>query len=380
MPNLPFLQFHLRQHRLYWHTTFGEIRIQEQRYRQGGKQVRPFCQSAGVKCQGYSLRLQRACVDFGADESLEKSAQKLKEHYGIEVPVSAIRVMTLNHGAAMVEIRDWEKESELSEGGTGTVIGQMDGCFVPIVTIKPLQNNESPRDGRKRRELSWHEARLALGRDTNKVRPHYSATMGSVEEATELLIDCLIKAGAGKSTKLHCMGDGAPWIVNRTKEKLEGKATFLLDFYHLSEYLACAADVIAGEQKRSWLKQQQERLKENRVGEVMDELLAHCESHDLTICRRKHAPNEKEECPADRCKRYIESRLDYLDYKSAIEADLPIGTGEVEAGHRSVIQPRAKRSGAWWLIDNVQKILALRTNRANQEWEPYWAQLRQQAA
>jgi hypothetical protein len=326
------------------------------------------------------LKLQRTSVDFGADESLEKSAKKLKEHYGIEVPVSAIRVMTLKHGAAMAEIRDWEMESELPEGGSGTVIGQMDGCFVPIVTIKPVENDESPRDGRKRRELSWQEARLALGRDIDKVTPHYAATMGSVEDATDLLIDCLIKAGAGKSTKLHCMGDGAPWIVNRTMKKLDGRATFLLDFYHLSEYLANAADVIAGEQKRIWLKQQQSRLKENRVDEVLDELHAHCESHDLIKCRRRHSPNEKEECPADRCKRYIEGRLDYLDYKSAVQARLPIGTGEVEAGHRSIIQPRVKRSGAWWLIDNVQKILALRTYRANQEWESYWAKLRQQAA
>lgn len=311
---------------------------------------------------------------------MEKSAKKLKEHYGIDVPLSAIRGMIFKHGAAMAEIRDSEMESELPEGGTGTVIGQIDGCFLPIVTIKPVENDESPRDGRKRRSLSWQEARLALGRDIDKVTPHYAATMGTVEEATDLLIDCLIKAGAGKSTNLHCMGDGAPWIVNRTLEKLDGKASFLLDFYHLSEYLADAADVIAGNQKRIWLKQQQDRLKENRVDEVLDLLLAHCENHDLTRCRRRHGPNEKEECPADRCRRYIENRLDYIDYQSAIQAELPIGTGEVEAGHRSVIQPRAKQSGAWWLIENVQKILALRTNRANQQWESYWAKLRQQAA
>lgn len=333
-----------------------------------------------MKCQGYSLRLQRASVDFGADESVEKSAKKLKEHYGIEVPISAIRKMILKHGAAMAEERDLEMESEFADGGTTTVIGQMDGSMVPIVTIKPIENEESPRDGRKRRKLGWQEARLALGRDIDKVTPHYAATMEPVEVAADLQIDCLIKAGAGKSTKLHCMGDGAPWIVNRTMERLGGRATFLLDFYHLSEYLANAADVIAGEQKQAWLRRQQERLKENRVDEVLNELLTHCKSHDPTKCRRRHAPHEREECPADRCHRYIESRLDYLDYKAAIEAGLPIGTGEVEGGHRSVIQSRIKQTGAWWLVDNVQKILALRTNRANQQWESYWAKLRQDAA
>jgi hypothetical protein len=311
---------------------------------------------------------------------MEKSAKKLEEHYGIEVPISAIRMMVLKHGAAMAEQREMEMESKLPEEGATTVIGQMDGCMVPIVTIKPIENDESPRDGRKRRELSWQEARLALGHNIDKVAPHYAATMGSVEETTDLLVDCLIKAGAGEPTNLHCMGDGATWIVNRIMDKLGGRATFLLDFYHLSEYLANAADVIAGQQKQTWLRQQQERIKENRVNEVLDELLAHCESHDPTKCRRRHGPNEKEECPVDRCKRYIESRLDYLDYQGAIQAGLPIGTGEVEGGHRSVIQLRIKQSGAWWLVENVQKILALRTNRANQEWESYWAKLRQDAA
>ena len=354
--------------------------MDEQTYRQGGKEVRPFCKSAGVKCQGYSLRLQRSGVDFGSDESYEKSARKLKEHYGIEVPVSAIREMTHRHGAAMAEARDLEMESSLPSGGVATAIGEMDGCMAPVVTIKPVENDESPQDGRKRRVLDWQEARLSLGRDMDKVTPHYGATMGTVEQATDLLVDCLIKAGAGKSTRLHCLGDGAPWIVNRTMEKLEGQATFLLDFYHLSNYLADAGDVIAGEQKRAWLRQQQEHLKENRIGKVLDQLVAHCDSHDPTKCRPDHGSGNQQQCPVEKCMRYMRTRLQYLDYQGAIKDGLPIGTGEVEGGNRSVIQARIKPSGAWWLVENIEKMLALRTNRANQEWESYWTKLRQEAA
>lgn len=319
-------------------------------------------------------------MDFGADESYVKSAKKIKEHYGIEVPASAVRMITHKHGATMRERRDLEMESKLPEGGAETVIGEMDGSMVPIVAIKPIENDESPRDGRKRKELSWQEARLSLGRDIEKVTGHYEATMGPVEEATDLLAHCMIKAGAGKSTRLHCLGDGAQWIGSRTIEKFEGQATFLLDFYHLSEYLADAADVIAGEQKQFWLRQQQQRMKENRVEEVLKELIAHSENHDIATCVRGHGSNDRKECPVDKCRRYIETRLEHLDYQGAIQAGLPIGTGEVEGGHGSVIQDRIKPGGAWWLLENVQKMLALRTNRANQEWEPYWTELRQDAA
>jgi hypothetical protein len=357
--------------------------VEEQTYRRGGKQVRPFSESAGVKCRGYSLRLQRAAVDFGADESYEKSVAKVKEHYGVEVPISAVRVITQRHGAALVAARDLALESKLPKRGVATVIGEMDGSMVPIVTIKPRENAESPQDGRKRRALGWEEARLCLARDVDKVTPRYEATMDPVNEAADLLVDCMIKEGAGQSTRLHCMGDGAPWVVNRTMEKLEGQAsqaTFLLDFYHLSEYLGDAADVIAPTQNQAWLRRQQERAKENQIAAVLSELTAHCERHDIARCRRRKDPRDREECPVEKCKGYIERRLKQLDYQGAIQAGLPIGTGEVEGGHGSVIKPRMKRGGAWWLVRSVTNMLALRTKRANQEWEPYWAKLRQEAA
>jgi hypothetical protein len=215
------------------------------------------------------------------------------------------------------------------------------------------------------------------------VTPYYAATMRSVEESVHLLVDCLIKAGAGELTMLHCMGDGATWIVLRIMKHLETlgcHVTFLLDFYHLGEYLAEAGEVIRPDLKRTWLTKQQERAKENRIDEVLAELAAHCESHDVALCCRTRGIGDRHECPAATCKRYIETRLSQLDYKGAIEAGLPIGTGEVEGGHRSVIQPRIKPSGAWWLVSSIEKILALRTTRANNEWEPYWTQLRQAAA
>src|SRR5215470_19990322 len=73
-----------RKKGLYWHTTFGRIQITEQVYRCGGKQLRPFSGAAGVKCRGYSRRLQRVITDFGADVSFGRVPQKLKEHYGID--------------------------------------------------------------------------------------------------------------------------------------------------------------------------------------------------------------------------------------------------------------------------------------------------------
>jgi hypothetical protein len=53
---------------------------------------------------------------------------------------------------------------------------------------------------------------------------------------------------------------------------------------------------------------------------------------------------------------------------------LPIGSGEIESGNRSVVQERLKISGAWWAEENARKMLALRVARANGEWPAYWQQ------
>jgi hypothetical protein len=75
--------------KLWWHTTYGEIVVLEQTYylTQGGM-LRPFKLSSGAKSRGYSMALQRVMADFGSDAAFAKTAKKIKEHYGIVVPIS----------------------------------------------------------------------------------------------------------------------------------------------------------------------------------------------------------------------------------------------------------------------------------------------------
>ena len=169
---------------------------------------------------------------------------------------------------------------------------------------------------------------------------------------------------------MHCLGDGACWIVEQVEEKFGERASFLVDFYHVSEYLAAAAEVIAATNKGEWLRQQQEYLKQSRFDEVIDELRSKLEEET----------DEQRRQPILVCERYLSNRREYLDYESALKAGLPIGSGEVESGHRSVIQKRLKLSGAWWKIENAEKMLALRVVRANGGWQSYWDNLRQAAA
>jgi hypothetical protein len=312
------------------------------------------------------LGLQRVLVDFGADSSFEKGAAKVKEHYGMDVPISAVRSITEHHAARMRQ--EQERDSPGSEPGVERVIAEADGSLVPVVKIKESQEIS---DRRRCRTVDWQEARLSLARKDGAVSKQYQATMKSVQEAGRQLRECVMAVGGGASTKIHCLGDGAPWIVNQVKEHLGEAATYLVDFYHVSEYLSRAAESIAGAAgKPAWLHQQQECLKQNRVHEVLIRLRAHQEGESVDDA---HAPVRA-------CERYLSNRLPYLDYKRALAANLPIGSGEVESGHRGVIQARLKLSGAWWKPDNADTMLALRTMRANGHWLAYWDDCRQAAS
>jgi hypothetical protein len=317
-------------------------------------------------------------TDFGADESFGEAAKKVKEHYGIEVPISGVRKVTQAHGEAML---GEEPKSELRKQGARLVIAGMDGSMIPIVSIETNDKGRKIKDKRKHRHLGWKEARLCVARDPRSVSGHYRATMGGVDQAGRQLVGCVAEAGGGKSTKLHCVADGAPWIVMQVEQRFEKQATFLVDFYHVSEYLAAASELLGESKKVMWLKQQQRRLKANRTNEVLQEITKLEEIEKLKLAAAAERTSAtKEELPAGCCKRYLENRLQYLDYKTALKAGLPISSGETESGHRWVIQARLKIAGAWWKMDNAERMLKLRTMRASDEWDSYWRRVRQAAA
>ena len=68
------------------------------------------------------------------------------------------------------------------------------------------------------------------------------------------------------------------------------------------------------------------------------------------------------------------------EYQNALARGLPIGSGEIESAHRSVLQQYRKRPSACWTPQNAETLLAQRLNRANRQWEQSWNQITQQAA
>jgi Uncharacterised protein family (UPF0236) len=299
-------------------------------------------------------------TDFGADLSFAKAVEKVGEHYGVEVNASAVRSVTEKHGLELE--MGMEEEVRMPVQGVRELVAEMDGGFVPIVEVA-----EGEVDKRKTRSYKYQEARLCLAGQVGSVRRRYRATMGSVEDAGRHWKACVVEAGGGQNTELHCLGDGAPWIVRQAEKQFGEKAKFLVDFYHLSDYLGGASERIAGAEAKSWLSRAQMKMKKNEWPEVLAEIGKYVEGEEIA----------DQEAPVRTCHRYIGNREEYLDYQGAIKKGLPIGSGEIESGHKSVVQSRLKITGAWWKVENAKKMLALRVTRANGDWHSYWQQQRQ---
>ena len=119
-------------------------------------------------------------------------------------------------------------------------------------------------DKRKNKKLQWSEARLALVHEQGSVTPKFEATFGgSVDDAGLALLNCAIAAGFGTNTHVHGVGDGAPWIADQTKAKFGAQSSYLVDFFHVCEYLAAASKTCAPDNHKVWTETQKNLLKKN---------------------------------------------------------------------------------------------------------------------
>jgi len=342
--------------------------VVEQLFWQEGHVIRPFCRAAGVSCRGYSQPLQRRLTDFGADLAFGQVPAKLKEHYGIEVPVSAVRTIT-EAQASHIHAQE-HFQTPLPAQGVAWVIAETDGSMIPIVDTTPLETGAAGGDRRKTRHVRWQEARLSLAHAQGSVTPRFAATFEEPDVVGEQLRDCAVRVGFGPTSRVHSVGDGAPWIVNQVQRVFGPQGRYLVDFYHVSEYLAAAAPRCAPDTPTQWLAQQQAQLKQSEVAGVQAALAPYLEAPEVADTA----------APVRGCARYLTNRPGQFDYQQALAAGLPIGSGEIESAHRYVIQQRLKLAGAWWTEETAADMLALRTLRANGEWDQYWAPLEQLAA
>jgi hypothetical protein len=318
---------------------------------------------AKVAARGCSRPLQRVIVDFAADHPYAQARSKAREHYGFEMGESTMQRIALAHAKSMFEAGRACRDFPATPGERKPIVAQMDGGMVPITEPDP-----SRKDKRKGKTLSWREAKICLAHAKGSRTPVFGGAIeGGVEAAGQQLLQCAVRAGFGANSRVHAVGDGAPWIVGQVAEQFGDQGGYLIDFYHVCEYLSDAAKGIAPDPaaQETWMEAQKEALKTGRLDEALQALARHFEVPEV----------EDDHAPVRRCHRYLDGRRNQLNYREALANDLPIGSGEIESAHRYIAQKRLKLPGAWWRVEHADYMLALRINRANGDWDAYWSRL-----
>lgn len=292
-------------------------------------------------------------MDFGVEHSFVSAAARFAEHYGWSISPTVLRHWTLQHARQSAGTK-----LEALPVPREALITALDGSMVPIV--RPAQSG----DRRKNKELLWREIRVAVARRKEDASARYGATLASCLGAGLMWRQTAEQSGLREHTPVHALADGAPWIVEQCDRQFGERATFLVDFHHVSDYLAAAAVACAGKDSSQWFEKQKQGLLENRTEEVLAELQTHFE----TVSK----DSEGKTPPVRQAHQYIKERKNWMDYAGALRAGLPIGSGPVESAHRHIVQARVKKAGAWWRETNIEPVVQMRVVRANGGWNNYW--------
>jgi hypothetical protein len=149
------------------------------------------------------------------------------------------------------------------------------------------------------------------------------------------------------------------------------KAIHTIDVMHVIEKLWTAGECIYEEGSRAlkrWVERQKKRLYGGAAAKIVAELKRQLERTPRTGPGNKG----KRERLTDVI-RYIDKRLDRMNYHDLLAQDLEIGSGAVEGAIKNVIGKRCDHGGMRWIKERVEALLQLRCIEINGHWDAFVA-------
>jgi len=324
----------------------------------------------------FSPGVRRMEAMVGQDGPFDHGREQMRVLAGLEVTTKSVERTAEAIGADIAQGEQGEIERALQldlPAVAGDPIPilyvQMDGTGVPVVKKETLG-----RQGKTEGQPA-HTREVKLGCVFTQTRwdkkgypirdPDSTTYTGAVETAEEFGKRIYLEAwqrGWSRARKKVVMGDGAEWIWNLVAEHFPG-AIQIVDLYHARQHLWEVARRLyphdEGHQK-AWMKVHQKRLLDKGKIERL-----------VGVLRALHSGNpevaEKIRTEAD----YFERNAEHMRYPK-FRRHFFVGSGVIEAGCKTVIASRLKRSGMFWTVRGANAILALRCCCLNGRFEDYW--------
>lgn len=229
---------------------------------------------------------------------------------------------------------------------------------------KPARNGRRrAATGHRRYDAPWREPKLLTvyvideqGVIDENYRAVYDGTLGDCDDLFAMLLGYLKALGAHEATELICLGDGAKWIWERIDALVaalgidRARVTEVIDWCHAVATLheiSEARNHWASGERESWVRRAKNKLHAGRI----DDLLAMID--ELAIGRRAKSVSQHRD--------YFDRNRARMQYTAFEAAGIPTGSGAIESAIRRVINMRMKSNGMFWLEENAQGMLLLRS-------------------
>ena len=251
----------------------------------------------------------------------------------------------------------------------------MDGVQVPVVaavTEGRIGRIEGQRARTRECKLGCVFTQTTVDKDGWATREPDSTTyVGAIETAEEFGFRIYTEAwrrGWEWATIKVVIGDGAVWIWNLADQHFPG-AVQIVDLYHARQHLWNVAALLHPHDpaaKKLWMIPMKNLLDDGNIEPLVVRL------REIAAEYATAHPNMAEEILREA--EYFTANASRMRYPEFRLKGLFVGSGVIEAGCKSVVGARLKRSGMFWTVRAANAIIALRCCRINGRFEDYWEQ------
>ena len=325
----------------------------------------------------FSPGVRRMQAVVGQEAPFDHGRQQMKLLAGLELTTKAVE-RTAEAIGENIAAREQEQIQRAMQLDLPMVVGepvpilyvQMDGTGVPVVK-KETVGRKGKTDGQPAHtrevklgcvftQTGWDQEGYAI-RDADSTT--YTGAIETAEEFGKRIYVEAWKRGWNRAEKKVVMGDGAEWIWNLAEQHFPG-AVQIVDLYHARQHLwEMARKLYPNDQvaQKTWMKVHQKRLLDKGKIEKLVLSLRSIDSTNAEVI-------EKIRTEAD----YFERNTERMRYPKFRRQHLFVGSGVIEAGCKTVIGSRLKKSGMFWTVRGANSIVALRCCYLNGRLEQYW--------
>jgi hypothetical protein len=335
----------------------------------------PFDVQLDVVSQDLSPGVRRMLSVVGAEAPFDHGREQMRLLAGLSVTTKAVERTAEAVGADIVASEQQQIQQalqlDLPVGGGEPIpilYVEMDGTGVPVTQTEraPVGKIEGLPARTREVKLGCVLTQTTYDQEGFPIRdPDSTSYTGAIEPADEFGRRLYAEAhnrGWSRARKKVILGDGAEWIWNLADLNFPG-AIQIVDLFHARQHLGELARLLHPDQdtqQRQWILRHQPKLDDGKIENLVRYLRSlEASSPHLAETLRKTAD-------------YFQRNAERMRYPEFRRQHLFVGSGVIEAGCKTVIGSRLKRSGMFWTVRGANAIIALRCCQLSGRFEDYW--------